>query len=177
MKQFIIPAVVLVFLGGLAPALRAGSPCCPCEAQECPVNADTRYAKELLDILQTTHSVDAFVVTLNLLADADVEPRTAIPLIVRNAERLGIFGDSLALEDDDKPSALVVEVLGKLRDQLHEARTLKEAPKVCVPVQPIVPPIYPPIQPIALNLRYRPADRAADLFSQPADHAVDALFS
>jgi len=147
MKQLIFSAVVLALLGGLAPALRAQSPCC--KGHECAAQADACYAKELLDILQTTHSVDAFVVTLNLLADADVEPRTAIPVIVRNAERLGIFGDSLAAEDDDKPSALVVEVLGKLRDQIREARALKEAPKVCVPVQPMTPPVYYPVEPLA----------------------------
>ena len=122
MKRLMVPLVLLAFLGGLTPALRAQSPCC--EGRQCPAKADACYTKELLDILQTTHSVDAFVVTLNLLVDTDVEPRTAIPLIVRQAERLGIFADSLQddQEDEDQPSALVIQVLGKLKDRMHPAR-------------------------------------------------------
>jgi hypothetical protein len=116
-----VPLVVLAFLGGLASSLRAQPPCC--EDRECSAKADARYTKELLDILQTTHSVDAFVVALNLLVDTDVEPRLAIPLIVRQAERLGVFGNSLQedQEDVDKPSYLVIEVIGALRERMHGA--------------------------------------------------------
>jgi hypothetical protein len=121
MKRLMVPLVVLAFLGGLASPLRAQSPCC--EGQECPAKADARYTKELLDLLQTTHSVDAFIVTLNLLVDTDVEPRTAIPLIVRHAERIGVLGDSLQQdkEDVDQPSYLVIEVIGTLRERMHGA--------------------------------------------------------
>jgi hypothetical protein len=82
-----------------------------------------------LDILQSTHSVDAFVVTLNLLVDTDVEPRSAIPVIIRSAERLGVFGNELQKdqEDQEKPSALVIEVLGKLKERIHADRPVEGA--------------------------------------------------
>jgi hypothetical protein len=117
MKRIILPAVLVVLLGGLAPVLRAEPPCCL--KQPCCANADAQYTNELLDILQTTHSVDTFVVTLNLLVDTDVEPRMAIPLIIRNAERIGVFADTLQDEDQEKPSALVVDVIGTLKNRLH----------------------------------------------------------
>jgi len=140
MKRLMVPIVFLAFLGVVAPSLRAQSPCCKgqecpakaksscavlpppacCKEPECPAKADARYTKELLDILQTTRSVDAFVVTLHLLADTDVDPRTALPVIVRHAERLGVFADSLAQdqEDDDKAFTLVMEMIDKLANRM-----------------------------------------------------------
>ena len=117
MKRFILPAVLLILLGGLAHAQQTGSPCCG--KQACCANAETQYNNELLDILRTTHSVDTFVVTLNLLVDTDVEPRMAIPLIIRNAERLGVFAETLQEEDEEKPSSLVIEVIGTLKERIH----------------------------------------------------------
>src|SRR2546423_13141705 len=50
------------------------------------------YRTELLTILSETHSPDAFVVALGLLMDTKVQGRAVIPLILRNAERVGILG-------------------------------------------------------------------------------------
>jgi hypothetical protein len=118
MKRLMVAIVCLVFLGTLAAPLRAEPPCC--KGQECPAKADARYTKELLDILQTTRSVDAFVVTLHLLADTDMDARTVLPVVVRNAERLGVFADSLAQDkdDEDKAFTLIMEMIDKLANRM-----------------------------------------------------------
>ena len=48
---------------------------------------------ELVAILNETKSVDTFVVTLSLLEGMGKQAEPAIPTIIRNAERLGLFKD------------------------------------------------------------------------------------
>ncbi len=68
--------------------------------------------EELIDVLDRTQSVDAFLVTLKLLEKSGARATSAIPAIVRCAERLGLFKNHLALKDRD--SELVNEITKSL---------------------------------------------------------------
>src|SRR5262249_27186361 len=50
------------------------------------------YLTELLTILGKTTSFDAFLVTVSVLAETQSDARQVIPTVIRNAERLGIYG-------------------------------------------------------------------------------------
>jgi hypothetical protein len=109
---------------------------------------DTLYAQELLVIVQETQSVDAFMMALHLLQDLPLERHKIVPLVIRHAERLGIFtdhfsesGKELAQEVDeflDKLAAKKPVKKGKVISGLKPAE--KPAP---VYRTPIVPPIRP----------------------------------
>jgi uncharacterized protein (TIGR03067 family) len=73
------------------------------------------YIAELLDVIVETKSVDAFLVTVRLLIDAKPEARQVLPMVIRNAERLGIYGRHVL--DEKTPSAkLVQEMNGLIRE-------------------------------------------------------------
>src|SRR5262249_23724972 len=69
-------------------ALRAGE----------DAEARGEYLDNLCIIIEETRSPDAFMVTLRCLDDDKADPRTLIPLAIRNAERLGILGDHAGKE-------------------------------------------------------------------------------
>jgi hypothetical protein len=89
------------------------------------VNVKDPYVLELLDILGQTKSVDAFLVTVALLAEVKPEARSAIPVVIRNAERLGIYG-RYALEKDSASGDLARQ----LAEQLKQMATSSETGKV-----------------------------------------------
>jgi hypothetical protein len=97
----LLPVLLLATLPGAAPAGQA------------------EYEKELLSILATTRSTDAFCVTLGLLGETKVDPREAIPVVIRNAERLGIFADSLQRDSMSGMGESVCKVLEKLSQRMR----------------------------------------------------------
>jgi len=56
----------------------------------------------MIQVLQSTQSVDTFFVTLNLLERMGTKAHSAAPAILRNAERLGLFKDHLAKKGSNK---------------------------------------------------------------------------
>jgi hypothetical protein len=78
--------------------------------------SDRKYVDELLTILETTHSPDAFMVALTQLKEAGADSHQAIPSAIRNAERLGIFADHLSKEGD--PRAARAAEVAELIEQL-----------------------------------------------------------
>jgi hypothetical protein len=50
------------------------------------------YVADLLGILQETKSTEAFLTTLDALVEAKPDHRQVVPAIIRNAERIGIYG-------------------------------------------------------------------------------------
>jgi hypothetical protein len=69
--------------------------------------------RELLAILNETRSPDAFLVTLSILQELKPEPREAVPVIIRNAERLRLFKRT----DPDKGTEqqrMILECIGDL---------------------------------------------------------------
>src|SRR5438132_1680095 len=102
MKHF-FPGLVLLSL--VAGQLRAGDdPRFRCPSRS-PAEQSASYTQELQEILKTTRSADAFVLTLMLLGDSDADPDTLIPCVIRNAERLGILGDALKTGEENKSEA------------------------------------------------------------------------
>jgi hypothetical protein len=56
---------------------------------------------ELIAVLDETQSVDTFLVTLGLLESMEAKAQPAIPSILRNAERLGVFKNHLTSKGRD----------------------------------------------------------------------------
>ncbi len=84
------------------------------------------YAESLVNILETTESVDAFITTLRLLDKTrTVDRERLVPLIVRHAERVGIFSNNLG-DDNGGPTAMA---------QLVMAFTMKFAKKIPAPAK------------------------------------------
>jgi hypothetical protein len=73
---------------------------------------DDRYVRELLDILKETQSPDAFQLTLMVLVEAKADPRVAVPVAIRNAERLGLLGRTVPGEQG--PKAYLTNVVFEL---------------------------------------------------------------
>src|SRR5262249_54632450 len=74
------------------------------------------YVADLLDLISQTKSVDAFLVSVSLLAEAKTEARQVIPAVIRNAERLGIYG-RYAIEEQAKGAEVakdLTELIGKM---------------------------------------------------------------
>jgi hypothetical protein len=143
--------VVVALLGGLALPGRAAEPG--------RHGAESAYVRELLKILEDTGSADAFLIALDLLVDTDVEPCTAVPLVLRHAERLGILAGALKTDDKEPESlALVAEAVRKLHDRRHPSGGAEEQAReaACTPT-PVVPwaagrgddrrtPVPPPVR-------------------------------
>jgi hypothetical protein len=72
------------------------------------------YVAELLTILQETKSVDAFLVTLDVLVETKADHRVVVPAVIRSAERLGLLAQHM-LKDDNGRHA---EVSGMITDAL-----------------------------------------------------------
>jgi hypothetical protein len=78
------------------------------------------YVAELLDILSQTKSVDAYLVTLSLLAEARYEPQQVLPVVIRNAERLGIYGRHAL--DEEAPGFEVARDVTELIGQMAHGK-------------------------------------------------------
>jgi hypothetical protein len=89
------------------------------------------YVAELLGILKETKSVDAFLVTLGLLVDAKPDHRQVVPSVIRNAERLGIYGKH-AMNEQEGPEAEIVMLVGEAIKKLVHGEADPGCPK-CVP--------------------------------------------
>jgi hypothetical protein len=74
------------------------------------------YVAELLGILKETKSVDAFITTLGLLVEAKADHHLAVPAVIRNAERLGVFADHI--RKDDGEAMEVIELVTTAIDKL-----------------------------------------------------------
>jgi hypothetical protein len=84
-----------------------------------PLVADP-YVTPLVEVLDQTKSIDAFLVSVQLLAEVRPTPRQAIPKIIRNAERLGIYGEhGLKM---DSPKAKVASELTALLLRMSKDR-------------------------------------------------------
>jgi hypothetical protein len=91
--------------------------------------------EELIDILNTTKSRDTFLATLTLLQPMKKRAQVAVPAILRNAERLGIFNNHTAafLQDEEEAAKNPDVKLGqKVMEILTEIMT-GEAPRPSAP--------------------------------------------
>jgi len=100
------------FLAALAAALLVPM----AHAEDDPPSAaemKAAYTEQLLEVLAKTRSTDTFLVTLALLVESKPEPTTVVPIVLMQAERLGIFGDNLT--DPDSPK---MELAGEVKDMI-----------------------------------------------------------
>ncbi len=119
---------------------------------------DAQYAQELLAVLEETQSVDTFMVTLHLLKDLPVDRNRFVPLVIRHAERVGIFADHFG-SDRKQMVERVFEILKATRPccSSHpsvDAGAVAPAPsqsrpreEKCTSTVGYRTPILPPIRP------------------------------
>jgi hypothetical protein len=69
---------------------------------------------DLVAVLNDTKSVDAFLVTVELLQKMGAEARPAVPAVIRNAERLGILKKSALSSEKGKRGGIVDKLLENL---------------------------------------------------------------
>jgi hypothetical protein len=77
------------------------------------------YIAELLTILQETKSVDAFIMTLNLLVDARPDHRQVVPAVIRNAERLGLLAKHMLKQDAGREADVAELITNALERLVH----------------------------------------------------------
>src|SRR5439155_10774181 len=77
---------------------------------------------EMTLVLCSTQSVDTFFVTLGLLEKMGMKAQPAIPAILRNAERLGIFKNHTTEKGRD------AELVERVAEALHKIRAGEDEP-------------------------------------------------
>jgi hypothetical protein len=119
--------------------------------------------EELVGILNRTESRDTYVVVVFLLDKMGPEARPALPAVVRNGERLGVFTDVADGKVKGRPMKLareVLDALGRIAQQDGAANGVSVAP-ACVagPVpcdgqalSPPRPPLPPPPPPMPVGV-------------------------
>lgn len=123
-----------------APA--CGVPCCPPACCVAPAPAKENYVENLLTIIDTTKSKDSFLVTLELLTAEEVASTQAVPRIIKNAERLGILGDSSKPDCDSTSVSRIAVALHQIRSREMK----RDLPGVVfTPAMPQAIPAMPPM--------------------------------
>ncbi len=83
---------------------------------------NAEYVQSLLSILELTQSVDTFQVTLSLLEDVPLDRREVVPLVIRHAERLGIFADHFGEQREE-----LAEAVGQFLEKLAARKPARKA--------------------------------------------------
>jgi uncharacterized protein (TIGR03067 family) len=100
------------------------------EARKSVAKHNDPYVAELLDLIAQTKSVDAFMVTVKLLAEESPEARQVIPTVIRNAERLGIYG-RFAIDNEVRGATVakqVTELIAQISDSRKIGTTTSDPP-------------------------------------------------
>jgi hypothetical protein len=146
----------------------AGSECCEakstgctpecCAAKPCPACADAKLYAELVGIIKETNSPDMFMVAVTGLMATEDHGRKAIPVVIRNAERIGVL-KGIAKEHEPTP------VQAALQGYLAACAGREDAPPtpadvvttaVRLQVMPPGAPVAPPVPERAPVLMYAP---------------------
>jgi hypothetical protein len=121
---------------------------------------DARYIDELLTIIDETQSRDTFAVTAELLALTKVDPKVAVPRLVRGAERVGLFADHVSSPGSDGEDAAehvrktIMKIAGAKDESASEEASSARAERVMMqrienkyaPQNDHRTPIMPPIR-------------------------------
>jgi hypothetical protein len=91
--------------------------------------SDEQFVRELLAILCETRSHDAFLVTLSILQEMKADPRMAVPVIIRNAERLKLFACTEPDQATEKQRMVTECIAGLIKKECAPT-------PVCAPVPP-----------------------------------------
>jgi hypothetical protein len=150
MQRWLSAAALAVFLAPFAGNVVAGCPPCsqakksapPAAAaprscgEPCDMPEDERQAyQELLDIIRTTDSPDTFMAAVAALLGADGAEkryaRLAVPVVIRNAERLGVLKGIASAEE-------LTPVQKELLDYLEGAAAIPQDPPADGPATPYI---------------------------------------
>jgi hypothetical protein len=150
-----------------ASAAAASSECCEakadsCAAKVCPACADAKLYAELVAIIKETNSPDMFMVAVTGLAATEDHGRKAIPLVIRNAERIGVLK---GIAREHEPTPVQAALQGYLAGCASREDTPPAPPDVLTAVPPavrvqVMPPgaiVPPPAPERAPVLMYAPA--------------------
>jgi hypothetical protein len=119
-------------------AATASSECCEakadsCATKPCPTCADAKLYAELVAIIKETNSPDMFMVAVTGLMAAEDHGRKAIPVVIRNAERIGVL-KGIAKEHEPTP------VQAALQEYLAGCASREDTPPAPADVLTTVPP-------------------------------------
>jgi hypothetical protein len=88
----------------------AAARCCVLPSPE-----NAKLVEELRSLLQDTSSRDTFLLTVKALADIGPEARSAVPAIIRGAERLGLSKDiEQQVMNEQGPGVMIVECVERM---------------------------------------------------------------
>lgn len=126
------------FPGPTAPS--ACMPCCSPASGTSAATGEEQIINELTAILKETKSQETFAVTAWALARMGPNAKRALPVIIRNAERLELF-DSLANANDRTENRAAQEVIASLELMLDKKKGAKSligaaSAPVCYPSSP-----------------------------------------
>lgn len=132
------------------------------------------FIQDMLTILEETQSSDTFLITLELLAKESSGASTAIPKVLKNAERLGLLKDAIVQQRDDKPEVAehILKLVQEMRDNDRGGRrsnryALPPAPSfnspACYPPGALIPsvpaaPVPTPLPGPSTSFRLRTPD-------------------
>jgi hypothetical protein len=101
-----------------------------------PQKSTGDLVQDLIQIINETNSVDTFFVTTKLLEEMGSKSRAAVPAIIRNAERLQVFKDTMLKREGDADHQLKSELGSMIIDALGKIMNAGQSP----PRQPVVVP-------------------------------------
>jgi hypothetical protein len=100
-----------------------GDASAPTRGPLCERPAKQDLLSELIAILNETKSDDTFSVTVHLLAEMGPKAESAIPVVIRNAERLGILTDHMRRNSSESQRVTALtEALSVLVREKNERR-------------------------------------------------------
>lgn len=116
-----------------------------------PVAGNAKLVEELRSLLQETNSADTFQLTAMALAHLGPDAKSAVPAIIRGAERLGLIKDlEKQMKEEEGPGLLVIDCLDQILAGPGCAPqccsgVFAVPPTACVPATPMyaVPPCPP----------------------------------
>jgi hypothetical protein len=107
----------------------------PCPAADAARSREDKLVADLIDYLGETDSMEAYTLTCMVLAKMGNTALPALPAIIRNAERLHLFEDSLnpeatgAKRDVSEAVGKCIKlILAKKRDKGHDLKDFKDYP-------------------------------------------------
>lgn len=112
----------------VTPTPPASPPLPPLAPPPAKVAATTKpvepFVQDMLTVLEETQSSDTFLITLELLAKESGGASTAIPKVLKNAERLGLLKDAIVQGRDEKPEIAehILKLVQEMRDNDRAGR-------------------------------------------------------
>jgi protein involved in polysaccharide export with SLBB domain len=112
------------------------------------------YVADLIGILRETNSPDAFVVALDLLVEEKPDHRQVVPVIIRNAERLGIYGRQPSKEKPDwaEETTAAIRKLSRSKDSAEDRKPERPMPEARTEPKTATDPNYRMEPPDVLGL-------------------------